>query len=512
MNKKNIFILVAIIGLSLSSSLRAQTQNEILQKIDRYVQKAMSDWGSPGLAVGIVKDDSIIFAKGYGIRELGKPEKVDEYTLFSVGSQTKSFTAAALAMLVDEKKLKWDDPVIKYLPEFQLSDPWITRDLTIRDCLTHRVGFEPLIMPWILTNHDRNELLRRYRYARPVHRFRSAFNYNNEMFLLAGQIIPAVTGKSWEAFIKERIFEPLRMTTSNTSITEFTNGANRTLPHAIIDGKIQAIPWGNMDNIGPAGSINSSVMDMTQWLRMQLGNGSVEGKRVLSPDSMKEMHSPQQIITSIQQWSKDPRISLNAIPLLKSRFETYGLGWFVQDYRGCLIVHHGGEAEGMRCQTGMIPELDLGVVIFSNLHPSTLVEALMIYVFDAFIGGETRDWSGEILTMVNEFKDKTARSSQVQTSQSAARTSPAFPLENYTGLYENDLYGQALVTSENNQLKIQLGQVESLLIPRQANAFLISEPIMYVGRMPVYFIPNKEGVIHQFKLLGIIDFRRVPEH
>jgi len=207
MNKKNIFILAAFIGLSLSTSLSAQTQNEILQKIDRYIPKAMSDWGSPGLAVGIVKGDSIVFAKGYGVRELGKLEKVDEYTLFSIGSQTKSFTAAALAMLVDENKLKWDDPVIKYLPEFQLSDPWITRDLTIRDCLTHRIGFEPLIMPWILTNHDRNELLRRYRYARPVHRFRAAFNYNNEMFLLAGQIIPVVTGKSWDAFVKERITE-----------------------------------------------------------------------------------------------------------------------------------------------------------------------------------------------------------------------------------------------------------------------------------------------------------------
>jgi len=224
---------------------------------------------------------------------------------------------------------------------------------------------------------------------------------------------------------------------------------------------------------------------------------------------MKEMHSPQQIITSIQQWSKDPRISLNAIPLLKSRFETYGLGWFVQDYRGHLIVHHGGEAEGMRCQTGMIPELDLGVVVFSNLHPSTLVEALMFYVFDAFIGGEERDWSGEILTLIKEFDEKTVK---VQTSPSASGASPAFPLENYAGLYENDLYGQARVTSENGQLKIHLGRIESLLVHRQANAFLISEPIMYVGRMPVFFIPNKEGVIHQFKLLGIIDFRRVPEH
>jgi len=157
----------------------------------------------------------------------------------------------------------------------------------------------------------------------------------------------------------------------------------------------------------------------------------------------------------------------------------------------------------------MIPELDLGVVVFSNLHPSTLVEALMFYVFDAFIGGEERDWSGEILTLIKEFDEKTVK---VQAPPSAAGASPPFPLENYAGLYENDLYGQARVTSENGQLKIHLGRIESRLVHRQANTFLISEPIMYVGRMPVFFIPNKEGVVHQFKLLGIIDFRRVPEH
>lgn len=169
MKRKSIFVIILTVGLSLSFSLVAQTQEEILKKIDGILQKAMIDWESPGLAISIVKDDSIIFARGYGVRELGKPQKVDEYTLFAAGSQTKAFTAVALAMLVDEKKMDWDDPVVKYLPEFQLSDPWITQELTIRDCLTHRVGFEPLIMPWILTNHTRDEYLHRYRHARSVH-------------------------------------------------------------------------------------------------------------------------------------------------------------------------------------------------------------------------------------------------------------------------------------------------------------------------------------------------------
>jgi len=507
MNRKNIFVSMVLMGFALSLTLVARTQDEVLEKIDRILKKAMRDWESPGLAIAIVKDDSAIFARGYGVRTLGRPQKVDEYTLFAVGSQTKAFTAAALAMLVDEKKLDWDDPVIKYLPDFQLSDPWITRELTIRDCLTHRIGFETLILPWILTNHDRNEILRHYRYAKPVRRFRTTYNYHNIMFLLAGQIIPAVTGMSWDDFVKEKVFKPLQMKTSNTSITEFTRETNCASPHEIIDGEIQPIPWRNMDNIGPAGSINSNVMEMARWLRLQLGKGTFEGKRLISPESMKEMHSPQQIITSFGSWSENPQICFHVISLPESRFTTYGLGWFVQEYRGHVLVHHAGDGEGLRCQAGLIPELNLGVVIFSNLHPSTLVDALMFSVFDAFIGGEARDWSGEVLASVKEFRK---RMEGIQ-RRAPGGTLPSVSLEKYTGQYENDLYGRARVVYENGQLMLHLGCIESPLEQLQSNIFRISTPIIYIGRMPVTFVLNNDGTVDKLNLLRIVDFRRVPE-
>lgn len=510
MNRKKIFVCIVFIWLSLSLVLAAHTQGEILKKIDRILHKAMNDWESPGLAVAIVKDDSIIFAKGYGVCELGNSKKVNEYTLFAVGSQTKAFTAAALAMLVDEGKLNWDDPVIKYLPEFQLSDPWVTSELTIRDCLTHRLGFETLILPWILTNHDRNELLRRYRYAKPTRRFRYSYNYNNIMFLLAGQIIPAVTGMSWDVFVKERIFKPLQMKTSNTSVTEFTSETNCASPHEIIDGKVQPIPWRNADHVGPAGSINSNVMEMAQWLRMQLGKGMFDGKRLISSKPMKEMLSPQQIITSFGQWSANPQICFHVISLPESRFTTYGLGWFVQEYRGHVLVHHPGDTDGMRCQTGMIPELNLGVVIFSNLHPSTLTEALLFSVFDAFIGGEARDWSGEVLASVKAYQ---ARMAEVQKKRAVVRvegTSPSLSLEEYAGLYENSLYGRARVAYENEKLMLHLGQIESLLEHLQSHTFRISTHIIYIGRMPVTFVLNSDGIVNALRLLGVIEFKRVP--
>ena len=511
MKKKRICVFTLAAGLSLSFSLVAQTQDENLQRIDRILEKAMIDWKSPGLAISIVKDDSIIFARGYGVRELGKPHKVDEYTLFAVGSQTKAFTAAGLAMLVDDKKMDWDDPVVKYLPEFQLRDPWITQELTIRDCLTHRTGFESLIMPWILTSHDRNEILRRYRYARPVHRFRSAFNYNNIMFLLAGQLISSITGMSWDEFVKKRIFEPLQMNSSNTSITDFTSEANTASPHEIIDDRVQPTPWRNLDNIGAAGSINSNVMEMAQRLRLQLGKGKVEGKRFISPGAMKEMHSPQQIVTSLGPWAANPQVPYHVISLPESRFMTYGLGWFVQEYQGHVIIHHPGDTDGLRCQAGLIPELNLGVVIFSNLHPSTLVDALLFSVFDVFIGRESRDWSGEVLASVKELQARMA-GIQRRALMPAQGTSPSRSLEAYTGLYENDLYGQARVTYENGKLMLYLGQIESPLEHLQGNTFRISTPIIYVGRMPVTFILNNNGIIGELNLLGIIDFKRVSEN
>ena len=398
-----LFILVCFFHISTSFT---QDQEKILHQIDRSVIKAVNEWESPGLAIAIVKDDSIIYAKGYGVRELGRSERVDEKTIFAVGSQTKSFTTAALAMLVDEKKLKWDDPVIKYLPDLKLSDPWITQNLTIRDCLTHRTGYDPMDLLWILTDFDRNELLRRYQmYSKPVNKFRYKFQYNNFIFYIAAQVISEITGETWDDFIKERIFRPLHMESSNTSITSFTDKDNVASPHEIIDSKIQVVPWRNVDNIGAVGSINSNVTDMAQWMRFQLGNGIYNSKRLISLKAMKEMHAPQ-IFSQVWEWLEVPNITFYVTSVPESHYISYGLGWFIQDYKGYKIIHHGGDVDGMRCMAGMIPEMNLGVVILSNLHPATLVEAVMFTVFDAFIGNQTRDWSSEILTAVKKYNVK----------------------------------------------------------------------------------------------------------
>ena len=243
------------------SSISAFAQNAPLQGFDDYVNKALKDWEVPGVAIAVVKDDKVVFAKGYGVRELGKPEMVDEKTLFAIGSSSKAFTSAAIAMLVDEGKLKWDDHVTKYLPGFQLFDPYVTREMTVRDLLTHRIGLERGDQLWYATDYSRDEVLRRIRFLEPSSSMRSKFGYQNVMYLAAGQIVPSVTTKSWDDFIGERIFTPLGMKETNTSIRLLKGKTDVAAPHQTIDDKVQPVPYRLIDNIGPAGSINSNVFE-----------------------------------------------------------------------------------------------------------------------------------------------------------------------------------------------------------------------------------------------------------
>src|SRR4030095_7570500 len=257
---------------------------------EAYVNKSIADWGVPGVAVAIVKDDRVVFARGFGVRQLNKPAPVDEHTLFAIGSSSKAFTAASLAMLVDEKKLKWDDPATKYLPGFQLFDPYSTRELTVNDLVSHRSGLARGDLLWYASHYDRNEVLRRVRYLQPSWRLLYRFGYQNIMFLAAGQIIPSITGKSWDDFVRERIFTPLGMKSSSTSIRALANSDDVASPHARLDDVVRVVSWRNIYNIAPAGSINSNVEDMAQWVRLQLGGGTYDNKRLISSAAVKEMH------------------------------------------------------------------------------------------------------------------------------------------------------------------------------------------------------------------------------
>lgn len=432
----------------------AQAADSLPKGFDEYIGQVVRDWKVPGLAIAVVKGDAVGFAKGYGVRKLGESAPIDERTLFAIGSCSKAFTATALAMLVDDGKISWDDPVIKHLRDFQLSDPYATREITVRDLLCHRSGLARHDFLWYGASISREEVICRLRHARMSTSFRSQFGYQNIMYVAAGQIISAVTGQSWDDFVKQRIFTPLEMTDSNTTTTVLGHAANVATTHEKIEDKVEAVLYRNIDNVGPAGSINSSVADMAQWMRFQLKGGVYKGERLLTSKAIKETQTPQTVIRT-EGMGREGLFWALAHP--ESRLLVYGLGWVLREYRGRVVVQHGGAVDGMCSAVALIPEEKLGVVILSNLGRHLLPYALVCRVFDAYLKAKPRDWSAELLK-VHEGLEKQQKEAEERIEKERVQgTKPSLALEKYAGTYQDDLYGEIKVIREKDKLVVHYG-------------------------------------------------------
>ncbi len=496
----------ALLVIAVTASLGLGQQVPVAT-LDDYVLRAMREWEVPGLALAIVKDDAIVFAKGYGVRTLGRPEPVTEDTIFAIGSATKAFTAAALGMLVDEGKLSWDDPVTIHLKGFQLSDPYVTRELTVRDLLSHRSGLDRAELLWYGSAYSRQEILRRVRWVKPSWSFRSRFGYQNIMYLAAGEIIPAVTGKSWDDFIRERIFVPLGMTGSTTSTRMLTNFTNVATPHAKIGDQIRPIAWRNIDNIAPAGSINSTVRDMAQWLRLHLNEGRIGTQRLLSSGVVREM---QKSHTPIPY---EPPFSLG---MPDAHFADYGLGWFLHDYRSRKIVQHGGNIDGMSALVALVPEERLGLVILTNLNGTFLPYALMYRIFDLVFGGGDKDWSAELLKTFKAFMTEQQQREKIREEKRVVGTRPSLELQQYAGTYANDAYGEIKVTAEAGRLILHFGSQRIADLDHwHYDTFQATWRDPLLGKTFVTFSLNAEGKPQDLTvtLLGVGDtiFKRAVE-
>jgi CubicO group peptidase (beta-lactamase class C family) len=457
--------------------------------LDAYIENALRRWEIPGLAIAVVKDDSVVYARGFGVRELGRAERVDENTLFAVGSTTKAFTAALVGMLVDSNRVRWEDPVTRHLPWFQLYDPYVTREMTLRDLLCHRSGLTRADGLWYASGLSRDEIVRRMRFHRPRWSFRSRYGYQNIMFLAAGQAVAAVTGRSWDQVIRERLLVPLGMTRTTTSTSSLAGMDNVATPHARIQGQVRTVAWRNLDNAGPAGSINSSVRDMAQWVRLNLAGGVYAGRRLLSQAVVREMQSPQMVIGSSQRVdSIYPEIHMRA----------YGLGWVINDYRGRKVVSHGGAIDGMRAQVGLLPEERLGVVVLANgSDASTLNVALMYRVFDAFTGGVRRDWSADLLADLRWNRQRADSISRARDSARVRGTEPSASLGAYTGRWLDSLYGEAAITEENGGLVARYGSLIGDLEHWHYNVFRVVWRDPIVGRSFVSFDMDLRGRPHR---------------
>ena len=461
MRKK--FLLLLALYLVLLSSVPTLAQSEAPQDLDAFAARTLKEFEVPGLAIAIVKDGKVILTKGYGVRRMGESAPVDEQTLFGIASNTKAFTAAALAILVDEGKISWDDPVTKHLPGFQMYDPYVTREMTVRDLLTHRSGLglgAGDLMFFPPTTFTREEIVSRLRYIKPATSFRSKYAYDNVLYLVAGQVVAAVSGKSWDDFIKERIFKPLGMTASNTSVKDLRTGMNFVSPHQKVEGHLQPVPYMNIDNTAPAGAINSNVAEMAKWVITQIDEGAMNdgqngNRRLFSQRQSREMWSAQ---TPIAVGIPPPQLSA-----LKTNFSAYGLGWGLNDYRGHKVVSHSGGLAGMVSRVRIVPDLKLGIVVLTNQEAGGAMEAIAYHIIDHYMGAPATDWIASFRTL-SELQMAQAR--EVEKRQSAARdaeSKPSLPLSKYCGRYNDAWYGEATIALESGKLVLRFGHTPGLV-------------------------------------------------
>jgi len=418
-----------------------------VRALDAYFASAQREWDIPGMAVAIVKDGEVVLATGYGVRDMDDGGEVDENTMFAIASNSKAFTSAALAMLVDEGKMSWSDPVTKFLPEFQVYDPFVSAEMRVYDLLSHRSGLGSFSgdLLWYASDYSADEVLRRARYVPQAGPFRASYGYSNLMFIAAGQLIPAVTGQSWSDFVRERILEPLGMDRTVTSTGDLGRFDNVATPHAEPEGDLRTYPWRGWDAMAAGGGIISSVTDMSRWVELQLNRGELEGKRLFSEQASRTMWTP---LTSMSVSAGSERLYPS------THFRAYGMGWSLMDYLGRRIVSHGGAYEGMYSRVALVPEEGLGLVILTN-STTGISSPLMYRVLDAFLSGEERDWAGENLEREKSGKRAFVERQEMIWEGRVAGTEPSLSLQSYAGTYGGPMYGDATVTLENGGLVVQ---------------------------------------------------------
>ena len=426
------------------------TAQQALAGLDEAAEEMAREWGVPGVALAVIQGDEVTYARGFGVREAGGTDPVDEHTIFAVGSTSKAFTAAAMAMLVDEGKVSWDDPVVDHLPAFQLSDPYITRDMRVRDLMSHNSGLLRGDRLWYASGRSREEVLHQVRHQPMTYRLRSTFQYNNTTWIAAGEVIEEVSGMSWDDFVATRIFRPLGMARSTTLMEPLGRLDNVATPHIKTpEGELKAVPYRDIDNAGPAGSINSSAMQMAQWVRLQLGGGEYDGERLFSEETAAEMHTGQMLIRKDGLWS---------LVFPDSDFLAYGLGWFLTDYRDLKQVSHGGNIDGMTALVVMIPEHDYGIVVLANLNGANgFTVALANHIIDRLEGWEGPSWSEKMMAMFAPVETEAAAQARHVEESRVTGTSPTLDIAEYAGAYANDMYGEITVTEDGGVLSARFG-------------------------------------------------------
>ncbi|MBN1339022.1 MAG: serine hydrolase [Bacteroidales bacterium] len=488
LRKTSILLWIWVFLLSLAGNTQTSKDYEAL---DGKISEAVELFKIPGAAVGIVKNGSVVFASGYGLTDATATEVVDARTSFGIASCSKAFTAAAIAILVDEGMLAWDDKVIDYLPDFLLFDPYITRELTVRDLLCHRSGYQTFDgdLLWYGTSYSRKEVLQRFRHRENPYSMRARFGYSNIMFIAAGEVIEAVTGKTWDEFLEERIFIPLEFENTTTSNKGFSPGMNVALPHH--EGK--PMDFIRYDNAGPAASINSSVNDLLKWIQLMLGKGAFHDKKIFSAAQYYTLTSMQMPLNGGRGETKNA-----------THFFGYGLGWFLSDDAGRKVIEHGGGLPGFHSKVVFVPEDSLGFVILAS-ELSGFVDAVAELILNAFFRpGEDENTLQTYYQNHEAYLSRQEAAREEKASARAPGTKPSLELADYAGAWEDKMYGMAEISVSPEGLRIILAPAAELFTATLEHwhfdtfRFRFNDPFLPEGYLTFYL--NSEGHPEHFTI------------
>ena len=427
--------------------------------IDAAVAKIMKAFEVPGLALAIVKDGKVALAKGYGVRKLGDPTPVDGNTLFGIASNSKVFTATALGLLVEEGKLAWDGRVVDYLPWFMMYDPFVTRELTVKDLLVHRSGLglgAGDLLWWPESTYDRREIAQRLRFIKPATSFRNAYAYDNVLYLVAGEVIQAVSGQTWEDFVAQRILKKVGMSGSNVRHSAAGEGGNVATPHAKVEGSVRPIAPFTSDNTNPAGGINSGAEDMAKWLLVRLARGRLsDGTALYSERTARQIETPVTIMPNA-----NPPTELTG---LRSNINAYGLGVNIRDYRGQRVVTHTGGLPGYVSEVTLLPDRNLGVAVLTNAESTAAFTALTMSIVDHDLGAPPTDWTAAFLKVVS--RGDAAAAAAVGKSKAArdASSKPSLPPARYAGVYTDAWYGDIAIEESGGKLVMRFTKTPALV-------------------------------------------------
>jgi CubicO group peptidase (beta-lactamase class C family) len=406
----------------------ASAVNEALAGLDELAQGAMKKFNVPGMAIAVVKGHQVVFAKGFGYRDVQKQLPVTADTLFAIGSSTKAFTTLVLGTLVEEGKIEWDKPVRNYIPWFKLHDPVATERLSVRDLVTHRSGLPRHELVWYGNNEvSRKWLVERLAHLEPTADLREKFQYNNLMYITAGYLTETITGKTWEEEVRKRILSPLGMHRTNFSVADSQKDADFAQPHAVHDGKVKQVPFLGMNPGGPCGSINSSANEMACWVIAQLNGGKFGEKKLADATTVAELH--------------------------KAQVPEYGMGWFNDTYRGHLRVHHGGNVDGFSANVVLLPNDELGMVVLTNQNATPLPNLMAQVIADRLLKLQAIDWIGQGAAQLAAAEKMVQESEKKKNATRVPDTQPSHKLADYTGEYEHAGYGVLRVALRDGKLE-----------------------------------------------------------